>query len=159
MIFRPRRWAIVCCLVAATALEGASALARDMPVGTKNFISPNGVPNYFSNESEPFIGRGPAPREPGHVPVAAAPRQAGTVRQAVRHRGRPAHGRAVYARGRSRPGVRHHQLRTAHSVRNRRPAAHIARRRHSAAHHDGSTRRVAHHRPSASPEVRPVAQR
>jgi hypothetical protein len=120
MLFRPRRWAILCCLAAAAALAGPPAMARDNPVGTKNFVPPRGVPDHFTEEAEPFLGRSGTPHEavaasPAVVPVRRSPHHAAARHASHRHHGRVAH-RGKAAR---------HPVRAAHA------------RRHVATHHGG----------------------
>jgi len=70
--------AIAACLAIAAAVVAPMAVqsagAAEAPPGSKNFTSPGGVPNYFSNEAAPFVGSPnprPAPAQP--APVIAAP--------------------------------------------------------------------------------------
>jgi hypothetical protein len=51
------RLALAGLLALCGALTGLPVLAFEPPPGNKNFTSPSSVPNYFSNEAEPF-GRG-----------------------------------------------------------------------------------------------------
>jgi hypothetical protein len=83
--------------VALAALLTGPAGAAEPPPGSKNFSSPRGVPDFFSNESGPFRGGANARAvSPGGIPAVAAP---------VQHRGGENHGGAVAARrhGRSHP--------------------------------------------------------
>jgi len=63
--------------IAAVAILPAAitpAGAVDAPPGSKNFNSPGGVPNYFSNEAAPFVGSpNPRPAQPEPAPAAVAP--------------------------------------------------------------------------------------
>jgi hypothetical protein len=69
--------AIAACLAIAAAIGPMAAPpagAAEAPPGSKNFNSPGGVPNYFSNEAAPFVGSPnprPAPVQP--APVIATP--------------------------------------------------------------------------------------
>jgi hypothetical protein len=97
MLFRLRRWAIVCCAVAVGALTGLPAAARDNPGPTKNFVPPRGVPDHFTEEAEPFLGRAHMP----HEAVAAAPAVVPVRRatpHAAAHRGGRRHAHAVHHR-------------------------------------------------------------
>ena len=51
---RPRRIAFCACL--AAVLIAGQARAADTGNGSKNFSTPNSVPNYFSNEAGPMLG-------------------------------------------------------------------------------------------------------
>jgi hypothetical protein len=51
------RLALAGLLALCGGLTGLPVLAFEPPPGNKNFTSPSSVPNYFSNEAEPF-GRG-----------------------------------------------------------------------------------------------------
>jgi hypothetical protein len=68
-----------CCLAAALGLFGLPAGAVETSAGTKNFTPPAGVPNYFSNEAEPFTGEHPAARRPGRSMVSGAPHRSGSA--------------------------------------------------------------------------------
>lgn len=133
MIPRLRRGAIVLCLVAACCLAGGPARAVETGPGSKNFNVPPGVPDHFSNETEPFkatpADQGPMPRST----VSRGPRS----RHVVAHRGRIEHRRMV--RG--------------HAVRGRAVAsreAHHGRAIHTASHAEHS-RPVSHTRTAARP--------
>jgi hypothetical protein len=96
MIFTLRRGAIALCLAAAVALAGGAACAVEAGPGTKNFNVPPGVPDHFSNETEPFAA---TPADQGPVPrstVSHGPRSRHVASR--RERGRMVHGRLVHGR-------------------------------------------------------------
>jgi hypothetical protein len=77
MLVRLRSGGIALWLGVATALIGGTALAAGGGNGSKNFDTPSGVPNYFSNEAGPMIGGGAESRRgelySGQAPRAAVP--------------------------------------------------------------------------------------
>jgi hypothetical protein len=108
MIPRLRRGAIALCLAAALALAGGSARAVEAGPGTKNFNVPPGVPDHFSNETEPFKA---SPADDGPVPRSTVSRGQRSRHVAARRgrfehgrvgHGRVVHGRVVASRGVSR---------------------------------------------------------
>jgi len=103
MVHPLRRLLTACCLVAALCSGGVAVGAVEAGPGTKNFSAPGGVPNYFSNEAEPFLGQSAAPGPVQHSTVSGAPRvRGGSSRGRLAHRGRSYHGRStrhVAARG------------------------------------------------------------
>jgi hypothetical protein len=94
MIPRLRRGAIALCLAVACVFAGGPARAVEAGPGTKNFNVPPGVPDHFSNETEPFAAspaaEGPVPRST----VSRGPRS----RYVTTRRGRFEHGRVVHGR-------------------------------------------------------------
>ena len=103
---RLRRWAVAVCVVYASAVAVETAAALEPPSGSRNFIAPNHVPNYFSNETAPFRGTsggqtaspgGPVVAVPGtlnHGSVAANRSARQKSVHAGRHRARLARGKA-----------------------------------------------------------------
>jgi hypothetical protein len=56
---RPARlalWRVAIWLGIWVVLAGGAALAADTGNGSKNFRTPNSVPNYFANEAGPMVG-------------------------------------------------------------------------------------------------------
>jgi hypothetical protein len=83
-------------LAVAAALSGGPVLAADSGNGSKNFVPPSGVPNYFSNEAGPLAGgaaesrrsesyANPAARAPEARPAAAPAVAAAPAPQARQH--------------------------------------------------------------------------
>jgi hypothetical protein len=141
------------------ALAGVPAQAFEPPPGSKNFISPSSVPNYFSNEAAPF-GRGSQMAQPGAdrfntVPIAAS-RHHAAISQPTRntaasarrgtHRSKLARGRTGRAKFVSSRTARTH-------VRKARSRAVLARRpAHAAPRKSVATRKfvATKHRAAAS---------
>jgi len=96
---RPLRpWMRAACVALAAMLTGPAG-AAEPPPGSKNFSSPRGVPDFFSNESGPFRGGANARAvSPGAIPAVAAP---------VQHRGREYQGGAVASRQHGRSHLTH----------------------------------------------------
>lgn len=141
MIPRLRRGAIALCLAAACVFAGAPVRAVETGPGTKNFNVPPGVPDHFSNETEPFQA---SPAAPGPVPRSTVSRGPHS-RYAVARRGRFAHGRVVHGRvvhGRLVALRSAHrgrvEARTAHRVEHRHP---VSRARTAARPHIATARR------------------
>jgi hypothetical protein len=135
------------------ALAGVPAQAFEPPPGSKNFTSPNSVPNYFSNEAAPF-GRGSQMAQPGAdrfntAPIAAISQPTrNTASSASRgtHRSKLARGRTGRAKFVSSRTARTH-------VRKARSRAVLARRpAHAAARKSVATRKfvATKHRAAAS---------
>lgn len=140
-------------LAAALGFLGHPAGAVELGGGTKNFTPPPGVPNYFSNEAEPFNGahtsaRLRAPSRVSPVPApphsyAAAPRE----REAVPHE-RGALLRRVVFRHVVVRRVVHGRVVLRHVVERRvvvhRAVVHHAVRHHAVAHRVAGRHAIAH---------------
>ena len=100
---RLRGLALACCAALAVVVAGAPADAVEAPPGSKNFIPPRDVPNYFSNESGPFQGGAHArSAQPDTAPIVAAQASRGRVTASSRRNARQHAGRLAKARGRTR---------------------------------------------------------
>jgi len=93
------RCAFLFLLAVAVALVAAPAMAVEMGPGTKNFTAPRNVPNYFSNEAEPFLGRG-SPETGYERPFV----RGGVSHHYARYRGGRYRGRTAALRGRRSVG-------------------------------------------------------
>jgi hypothetical protein len=132
-----RRAAFAACLaVALLAAAGLPAPAVEPPPGSKNFVAPGFVPNYFSNESGALRGSGgvrPAPpgvaaaayaAPPPHPRPLAAARRAGRHAKARLTKGKRA-GSTVLVHHRGRQAVHAAGRRTVHA--NNSPSKPVAR--------------------------------
>jgi hypothetical protein len=99
MFSRLHRCAFLFLLAVAVALVAAPAMAVEMGPGTKNFTAPRNVPNYFSNEAEPFLGRG-SPETGYERPFV----RGGVSHHYARYRGGRYRGRTAALRGRRPAG-------------------------------------------------------
>jgi hypothetical protein len=123
------------CIALATLLAGPAS-AAEPPPGSKNFTSPRGIPDYFSNETAPFRGGvnarpGPPAAAPSPGYAAPAPYRGGGQGGAVASQ---RHGRShgSYARGK---GSYRSAQRRGHGH-----AAHASARRSSASRHSATAR-------------------
>ncbi|HTQ32532.1 MAG TPA: hypothetical protein VMI30_00075, partial [Stellaceae bacterium] len=82
-----RPWRVAVWFGIAAAFFAGSARALDSGAGSKNFNTPSGVPNYFSNEAGPMIGGAAETRRgelySGQAPAAQAPVAAPIARPAA----------------------------------------------------------------------------
>jgi hypothetical protein len=122
---RLRRLTLTVCLVYGVGAVAETAVAVELPSGSRNFTAPSHVPNYFSNETAPFRGTsGGQTAAPGAGPVVAVPGPAGQVaasRAARQHSVQAGRQRARLARGKA--GQRGHHVVRARASRGGKAAA------------------------------------
>jgi hypothetical protein len=119
-------WRLAVRLGILAVLAGGPALAADTGNGSKNFRTPNSVPNYFSNEGGPMIG-GTAESQRGQLysnQTASLPRQETVAPPAYRAETR----RIAVARGRQHLAARTPAARRHVALRSR-AHQHVASRR------------------------------